>query len=92
MELLPVTWPFFGMCPNDTDYYLYPYDNLTIEDCTKDYRLRVMVNVGPNCFHFKYLDDRAFNFFFNQVSMFVCLCVFVYACVCVCVCVKIAAV
>ena len=42
---------------------------MSAEDCTKQYTLRVIVNVGPNCFHFKYLDDKAFNFFFDQVSV-----------------------
>ena len=70
LELLPVTWPFFGICLSDTKFYMYPYDVLSAEDCTKQYTLRVIVNVGPNCFHFKYLDDKAFNFFFDQVNMY----------------------
>ena len=54
---------------------------MTVEDCAKQYTLRVMVNVGPNCFHFKYLDDKAFNFFFDQVNNYICS-VCVYVCVC----------
>ena len=60
---------------------MYPYDRMNVEDCNKQYRLRVMVNVGPNCFHFKYLDDKAFNFFFDQVRYWMC----VRVCACVCV-------
>ena len=85
---MPVTWPFFGICPCDSECYIYPYDLMSVEDCNKQYRLRVMVNVGPNCFHFKYLDDKAFNFFFDQVCVCV-YCVYIHVCLCtrVCVCV-----